>query len=72
MERTDVLELMATLKLYGMRAAGACPRPDPGDEVMTTGIKRRPADVPIGRRVLSAICSAPRSPRSRRARSSIS
>jgi hypothetical protein len=26
MERTDVLELMATLKLYGMRAAGACPR----------------------------------------------
>ena len=45
MERTDVLELMATLKLYGMRAAGACPRaglwPDPGDEVMTTGIKRR-------------------------------
>ena len=33
MERTDVLELMATLKLYGMRAAY--------DEVMTTGIKRR-------------------------------
>src|SRR5437763_277126 len=36
---------MARLKLYGMRAAGACPRaglrPDPGDEVMTTGIKRR-------------------------------
>jgi hypothetical protein len=26
MERTDVLELMSTLKLYGMRAAGACPR----------------------------------------------
>jgi hypothetical protein len=45
MERTDVLELMSTLKLYGMRAAGACPRaglrPDPGDEVMITGIKRR-------------------------------
>jgi len=45
MERTDVLELMAKLKLYGMRAAGACPRagrrPDPGDEVMTTAIKRR-------------------------------
>jgi hypothetical protein len=35
MERTDVLELMATLKLYGMRAAY--------DEVMTTGIKRRHA-----------------------------
>jgi hypothetical protein len=33
MERTEVLELMATLKLYGMRAAY--------DEVMTTGIKRR-------------------------------
>src|SRR5437899_2456427 len=39
MERTDVLELMARLKLYGMRAAY--------DEVMATGIKRRherPAD----------------------------
>src|ERR1051326_3781937 len=33
MERSDVLELMATLKLYGMRAAY--------DEVMATGIKRR-------------------------------
>ena len=33
MERTDVLELMATLKLYGMRAAY--------DEVMASGIKRR-------------------------------
>ena len=37
MERTEVLELMATLKLYGMRAVGACPRaglrPDPGDDV---------------------------------------
>src|SRR5580700_6790337 len=33
MERTEVLELMATLKLYGMRAAY--------DEVMATGIKRR-------------------------------
>jgi hypothetical protein len=45
MERTDVLERMAKLQLYGMRAAGACPRaghrPDPGDAVMTTGIKRR-------------------------------
>src|ERR1700751_1235933 len=45
MERTDILELMSTLKLYGMRAAGACPRAglraEPGDEVMTTGIKRR-------------------------------
>jgi DNA replication protein DnaC len=33
MERTDVLELMAALKLYGMRAAY--------DEVMATGIERR-------------------------------
>ena len=33
MERADVLELMAKLRLYGMRAAY--------DEVMTTGIKRR-------------------------------
>jgi DNA replication protein DnaC len=33
MERTDVLELMSRLKLYGMRAAY--------DEVMTNGIKRR-------------------------------
>jgi DNA replication protein DnaC len=45
MERTDVLELMSALKLYGMRAAGACPRAaqsaDPGDEVMSNGIKRR-------------------------------
>src|ERR1700745_2087867 len=33
MERTDILELMSTLKLYGMRAAY--------DEGMSTGIKRR-------------------------------
>src|SRR5437764_6299099 len=33
MERTAILELMSTLKLYGMRAAY--------DEVMITGIKRR-------------------------------
>ena len=33
MERTDILELMSTLKLYGMRAAY--------DEVMAIGIKRR-------------------------------
>jgi hypothetical protein len=74
MERTDILELMSTLKLYGMRAAGACPRagfgPTRGDEVMTTAIKRRPVYKPIGRRASSAICSAPRLPRSRRARSS--
>src|SRR5438309_737210 len=33
MERTDILELMSTLKLFGMRAAY--------DEVMATGTKRR-------------------------------
>jgi len=33
MERTEVLELMSTLKLFGMRAAY--------DKVMATGIKRR-------------------------------
>jgi hypothetical protein len=33
MERTQVLELMETLKLYGMRGAY--------DEVMATGIKRQ-------------------------------
>ena len=33
MERTEILDLMARLKLYGMRAAY--------DEVMTAGIKRR-------------------------------
>ena len=33
MERTEVLELMSTLKLFGMRAAY--------DEVMASGIKRR-------------------------------
>jgi DNA replication protein DnaC len=45
MERPDILELMTKLKLFGMRAAGACPRAaqsaDPGDEVMSSGIKRR-------------------------------
>jgi hypothetical protein len=33
MERTRVLDLMATLKLYGMRSAY--------DEVMATGVKRQ-------------------------------
>ena len=41
MERTDVLELMSTLKLYGMRAAGLWAAWGPGDEVMATAIKRR-------------------------------
>jgi DNA replication protein DnaC len=39
MERTDVLELMTQLKLYGMRAAY--------DEVMSTAIKRRHEPVRI-------------------------
>ncbi len=42
MERTDILELMSTLKLYAMRAAY--------DKVMTTGIKHR-----TSRRASSAI-----------------
>ena len=33
MDRTEILDRMGTLKLYGMRLAY--------DEVMTTGIKRR-------------------------------
>jgi hypothetical protein len=33
MERTDILEMMSRLKLFGMRAAY--------DEVMANGIKRR-------------------------------
>ena len=58
MERTDILELMSRLKLFGMRAAY--------DEVMATGIKRRHEPPRI-----VVICSAPRSPRSKRARSNI-
>jgi len=49
---------MTRLKLYGMRAAGACPRaglrPDPGDEVMTTAIKRRHEPARIVGELLSA------------------
>ena len=59
MERTDILELMSALKLYGMRAAY--------DEVMATGLKRRQS-----RHASSATCSAPRLLRRRRARSSTS
>jgi hypothetical protein len=46
MERTDILELMSTLKLYGMRAAY--------DEVMATGIKRRHEPQRIVGELLSA------------------
>ena len=38
MERQEILEAMTELKLYGMRASGACPRagqrPDPGAGVV--------------------------------------
>jgi len=47
MERTEVLELMATLKLYGMRAAY--------DEMMATGIKRRDEPPRIVGDLLSAV-----------------
>ena len=59
MERREILELMMQLKLFGMRAAY--------DEVMASALKRgyEPA------RVIGELCSPPRSPRSRRARSSI-
>ncbi|PWK66399.1 hypothetical protein C8K44_11432 [Aminobacter sp. AP02] len=59
MERTQVLELMGTLKLYGMRGAY--------DEVMATGIKRQQSP-----RGSSAIFCRLRSPRSRRALSNTS
>jgi hypothetical protein len=42
-ERHEIIELMGQLKLAGMRAAGACPRAapsaDPGDEVITAGLR---------------------------------
>ena len=46
MERTDILEMMSALKLYGMRAAY--------DEVITTGIKRRHEPARIVGDLLSA------------------
>jgi hypothetical protein len=46
MERTQVLELMGTLKLYGMRSAY--------DEVITTGIKRQQEPPKIVGDLLSA------------------
>src|SRR5512143_1966523 len=46
MERTDILELMSRLKLFGMRAAY--------DEVMATGIKRRHEPPRIVGELLSA------------------
>jgi hypothetical protein len=59
MERTEILDLMGELKLYGMRGGY--------DEIMAA-----PSSASTNRRASSATCSRPRSPRSRRARSSTS
>ena len=58
MERTEVLDMMGELKLFGMKGAY--------DETLASAIKR------TSRSGLSAICSRPRSRRSRRARSDTS
>ena len=57
MERTQILDLMGTLKLYGMRSAY--------DEVMATGIKRQHEPPRIG----GDLARNRRSPRSRRVQS---
>ena len=59
MERTEVLDLMGQLRLFGMKNAY--------DEILATALKRR-----HDRNASRATCSRPRSPRSRRARSSTS
>lgn len=59
MERTQVLDLMGTLKLYGLRSAY--------DEVMA-----QPSSASTNRPGSSAICSRPKYPRSRPARSNTS
>ena len=59
MERTEVLDMMGELKLFGMKGAY--------DETLATAIKRKHEP-----QRLSAICSRPRSRRSRRARSDTS
>jgi hypothetical protein len=59
MERTEVLDMMGELKLFGMKGAY--------DETPATAIKRK-----HDRNALSAICSRPRSRKSRRARSDTS
>jgi hypothetical protein len=56
MERTEVLDMMGALKLFGMRGAY--------DETLATAIKRKHEP-----QRLVGDCSRPRSPRSRRARS---
>ena len=58
MERTQILDLMGELKLYGMRA--------PDDELMSTGIKRQHQPPQI-----VGDLSKPKSPKSRRAPSNI-
>jgi hypothetical protein len=57
MERTQILDLMSSLKLYGMRSAY--------DEIMAAA-----SSASTSRPASSATCSSPRSPRSRPARSS--
>lgn len=59
MERTKIFDLMGELKLYGMKAAF--------DEIMATAVKRQHEPS-----VSSAICSPPRSTRSRLGRSNTS
>ncbi len=56
MERSQILEAMGELKLYGMRGAY--------DEIVATAVKRQHEPQKV-----SAIFWAPRSARSRRARS---
>ena len=56
MERTEVLDMMGSLKLYGMKGAY--------DETLATAIKRKHEPQRI-----VGVYSRPRYPRSRRARS---
>ncbi len=59
MERTEVLDLMGQLRLFGMKNAY--------DEILATALKRQHEP-----QRFAGLCSRPRFPRSRRARSSIS
>ena len=58
MERSEILATMGELKLYGMKAAF--------DEIIAAAVKRQHEP----QRVVGDFVCAPRSPRSRRARSS--
>lgn len=59
MERTQIFDLLGELKLYGMKAAF--------DEIMATAVKRQHEP-----ERLSAICSMPRSTRSKPGQSNTS